>query len=121
MVFKAAFWLCSKESSTTYPTNISGILSSFEYRLSHLERTILPVYQETEALQRRQDNIDRTLKSLDHVIGFYNVSKEVEEVVKTGPSGGQPHQPVVSTAVDNGGGSQCLPGLEKFLHSMSRY
>ena len=52
-----------------------SILNSFEERLSKLEATILPVYQETDNLRRRQENIDKTLEALDHVIGFYNVSK----------------------------------------------
>ena len=54
-----------------------SILNSFEERLSKLEATILPVYQETDNLRRRQENIDRTLEALDHVIGFYNVSKGI--------------------------------------------
>ncbi len=57
--------------------------------------------QETENLQRRQENIDRTLSALDGVIAFYNVSKEVEEVVRGGPD---------APGVD----------LERFLHAMSR-
>ena len=95
---------CSQSAELT--TGMVSILNSFEERLSRLEWTILPVYQETENLQRRQDNIDRTLKALDHVIGFYNVSKEVEKVVKTGP--GQTSQ------------QEGLPALEQFLHAMSR-
>jgi len=98
------------QQSAHLTSGMTSILSSFEDRLSKLEWTILPVYQETENLQRRQDNIDRTLKALDHVIGFYNVSKEVEGVVKAGPGGGQPHQ-------DQGA---CLPGLDGFLQAMSR-
>lgn len=34
-----------------------GILSSFEHRLARLEETILPVYNETGNLQRRQESI----------------------------------------------------------------
>merc|ERR1719187_2466959 len=63
------------------------ILTSFEQRLGRLEETILPVYQETGNLQRRQENIDKTLVELDHVINYYNVSKEVENVVREGPNG----------------------------------
>merc|ERR1719187_3135406 len=63
------------------------ILTSFEQRLGRLEETILPVYQETGNLQRRQENIDKTLDELDHVINYYNVSKEVENIVREGPSG----------------------------------
>ena len=63
------------------------ILESFETRLGKLEQTILPVYQETGNLQRRQENIELTLQELDHVINYYNVSKEVEDVVREGPGG----------------------------------
>merc|ERR550519_1807745 len=63
------------------------ILTSFEQRLARLEETILPVYQETGNLQRRQENIDKTLVELDHVINYYNVSKEVENIVREGPNG----------------------------------
>ena len=59
-----------------------------QVRLGKLEETILPVYQETGNLQRRQENIDRTLGELDHVINYYNVSKEVEVVVREGPAAG---------------------------------
>merc|ERR550519_594193 len=58
------------------------ILTSFEQRLARLEETILPVYQETGNLQRRQENIDKTLVELDHVINYYNVSKEEENVFR---------------------------------------
>ena len=63
------------------------ILESFETRLGKLEQTILPVYQETGNLQRRQENIEKTLQELDHVIDYYSVSKEVENVVNEGPNG----------------------------------
>ena len=63
------------------------ILESFETRLGKLEQTILPVYQETGNLQRRQENIEKTLQELDHVINYYSVSKEVESVVREGPNG----------------------------------
>ena len=96
------------------------ILTSFEERLARLEETILPVYHETKNLQRKQESnlslmqnnstlipiqnnlfkdIDKTLASLDHVIGYYSVSKEVEPVIKESPS------------------SQ---GLEVFLQSLGR-
>jgi len=64
-----------------------GILCSFEKRLGKLEETILPVYQETGNLQRRQENIDKTLEELDHVISYYNVSKNVEPIIREGPNG----------------------------------
>ena len=43
--------------SDTLTTNMLGILSSFESRLSRLEETIMPIYQETGNLQRRHESI----------------------------------------------------------------
>ena len=76
-------WLAEKiKQSADLTTTMTGVLTSFEERLTKLEATILPVYQETENLQRRQENIDKTLDALGDVINFYNVSKEVEATVK---------------------------------------
>ena len=81
-------WLKSKMiESGELTSGMVDILTSFEHRLAKLESTIEPVYDETKNLQRRQENIDLTLDSLDHVIAFYNVSKEVEAaVVREGPN-----------------------------------
>ncbi|KAK8748228.1 hypothetical protein OTU49_016382 [Cherax quadricarinatus] len=67
-------------------TNVSSILDSFEHRLARLETTILPLYQQTGNLQRRQLNTEKTLQELDYVISFYNVAGQVEAVVKERPS-----------------------------------
>ncbi|XP_076270587.1 exocyst complex component 7 isoform X2 [Rhynchophorus ferrugineus] len=64
---------------------IGNILNTFEQRLSRLEETILPVYNETENLQKAQYNIDCTLQLLDNVIGYYEVSSNVEHVIEKGP------------------------------------
>jgi len=85
-------WLkeqCAESERLT--SGMVDILESFEVRLGKLEETILPVYQETGNLQRRQENIDKTLTELDHVINYYNVSKEVENVVREGPGGSTLH------------------------------
>jgi len=82
-------WLREQcQESERLTEGMVDILQSFEVRLAKLEETILPVYQETGNLQRRQENIDRTLAELDHVINYYNVSKEVEVVVREGPGPG---------------------------------
>lgn len=94
-------WLTEKmKQSSELTSTMTNVLTSFEERLTKLEATILPVYQETENLQRRQENIDKTLDALDHIIDFYNVSKDVENIVKAGPS-----------AANN---------LDEFLQTMSR-
>lgn len=74
MVLCIETFINSFDEKCKFPGMVS-ILNSFEERLSKLEATILPVYQETDNLRRRQENIDKTLEALDHVIGFYNVSK----------------------------------------------
>lgn len=66
---------------------MGNILTSFDERLMKLERTILPVYHETGNLQRRQNNIEKTMEFLDYYIQFYNASREVEPVIRDGPSG----------------------------------
>lgn len=64
------------------------ILNSFENRLSKLEETINPIYQETGNLQRRHENIEKTLSALNHVIGFYHVAEDMEPIIRDGPSSG---------------------------------
>ncbi|XP_043201379.1 exocyst complex component 7-like [Amphibalanus amphitrite] len=64
---------------------MTSILDSFERRLASLEQTVLPVYHETGNLQRRKQNIEKTLSRFDHVISYYNVSKEVDPIIRNGP------------------------------------
>lgn len=71
--------------SNTNTTNMLTILQSFENRLRKLENTVEPVYNETEMLRRRQENIEKTMVTLDNVLGYYHVAKEVEEFIKEGP------------------------------------
>lgn len=85
--------------SSNLTKGITGILSLFEQRLARLESTILPVYNETGNLQRSQQNIERTLAALDHVIGYYSVAQEVEVTVRSGPF---------------------VAGLDEFLAAMQR-
>ncbi|XP_065826280.1 exocyst complex component 7-like [Oscarella lobularis] len=64
-----------------------AILDSFENRLQKLDDAIKPVHKETVLLTRLQDNVARTLKSLDRIIGFYNVASSVEPIIREGPTG----------------------------------
>ncbi|ESO89271.1 hypothetical protein LOTGIDRAFT_210312 [Lottia gigantea] len=76
---------CLNKSSTN-TNNMLSILTSFENRLKHLESTIVPVYNETENLRRRQENIEKTLHTVDNVLGFYHVARDVEAYIKEGPN-----------------------------------
>lgn len=82
-----AFIKESLEKSDQLTNNMVSILSSFESRLMKLENSIIPVHKQTETLQRLQENVDRTLSCLDHVISYYHVATETERIIKEGPSG----------------------------------
>lgn len=90
----------AEDRSKKLTNGMVAILGSLEQRLATLRRTILPVYNETGNLQAQQHNIERTLNSLDHAIGYYGVCQEVEGAVRSGPSG--------------------AGGLDGFLDSMNR-
>uniref|UniRef100_A0A669DEH4 Exocyst complex component 7 n=1 Tax=Oreochromis niloticus TaxID=8128 RepID=A0A669DEH4_ORENI len=69
------------EKSDQLTKNMVSILSSFESRLMQLENSIIPVHKQTENLQRLQENVDKTLSCMDHVISYYHVELEVQEEV----------------------------------------
>ncbi|XP_005144333.1 exocyst complex component 7 isoform X6 [Melopsittacus undulatus] len=77
----------SLEKSDQLTKNMVAILSSFESRLMKLENSIIPVYKQTENLQRLQENVEKTLSCLDHVISYYHVAKDTEKIIKEGPTG----------------------------------
>ncbi|KAH8034637.1 hypothetical protein HPB51_000098 [Rhipicephalus microplus] len=72
--------------SSQLSKGMCAILSSFDERLMKLERTILPVYHETGNLQRRQENIERTLAQLEEVVQLYGVSQMAKPKISQGPS-----------------------------------
>lgn len=49
-----------------------------------LENSIIPVHKQTENLQRLQENVDKTLFCLDHVISYYHVAKDTDKIIKEG-------------------------------------
>lgn len=49
-----------------------------------LENSIIPVHKQTENLQRLQENVEKTLSCLDHVISYYHVAKDTEKIIKEG-------------------------------------
>lgn len=68
--------------------SMSTILTKFEQRLGKLEQTILPVYNQTEHLQKRQKNLQNTLQCLESVLSHYGASQEVCNLIHLGPSEG---------------------------------
>ncbi|XP_035389297.1 exocyst complex component 7 isoform X8 [Electrophorus electricus] len=75
------------EKSDQLTKGMVSILSSFESRLMALENSIIPVHKQTENLQRLQENVDKTLFCLDHVISYYHVAKDTDKIIREGPSG----------------------------------
>nr|XP_020516737.1 exocyst complex component 7-like isoform X8 [Labrus bergylta] len=52
-----------------------------------LENSIIPVHKQTENLQRLQENVDKTLSCMDHVISYYHVAKDTDRIIREGPTG----------------------------------
>ncbi|XP_028331349.1 exocyst complex component 7 isoform X9 [Gouania willdenowi] len=75
------------EKSDQLTKGMVSILSSFESRLMQLENSIIPVHKQTENLQRLQENVDKTLLCMDHVISYYHVAKDTDRIIREGPTG----------------------------------
>lgn len=65
---------------------MTTILTSFENRLGKLEETILPVYNVTKNLQRKQQNLEVTLNALETVLSHYGASQDTCNLIHLGPS-----------------------------------
>lgn len=52
-----------------------------------LENSIIPVHKQTENLQRLQENVDKTLSCMDHVISYYHVAKDTDKIIREGWDG----------------------------------
>lgn len=77
-----------KTTSQQCCTNTNAIkilLSNFDDRLAQLERDIQPVYKETGNLQYKQAELVKTLDKIDHIIQFYSITNEVNEIIQAGP------------------------------------
>ncbi|XP_068142391.1 exocyst complex component 7 [Drosophila tropicalis] len=94
-------------------TQMSSILTIFEKRLGNLEQTILPVYQETEQLQKRQQNLEATLNCLENVLSHYDVSQEVCQLIHQGPVEGN-----ISIFLD--ALAKLRAAMDYFLHNNSQ-
>ncbi|XP_072029922.1 exocyst complex component 7-like isoform X1 [Amphiura filiformis] len=82
----------SLEKSSQLTHNMVTILTSFENRLRQLEETILPVHKETVTLQKLQENIENTQAALDHVLNYHDAVRDLDAVIRDGPSGGKLEQ-----------------------------
>lgn len=86
-----------------------------------LENSIIPVHKQTENLQRLQENVEKTLSCLDHVISYYHVAKDTEKIIKEGwveqidPAGSF----ILLDFWDKGGGADSTHPWYAWCHSHS--
>ncbi|CAG9791727.1 unnamed protein product [Diatraea saccharalis] len=71
--------------SSALASDVCNVLGACEQRLQQLESAVLPLYGDTARLQHIHQNMERTVKALDHVINFYMVSRELADLVQAGP------------------------------------
>ncbi|RVE41733.1 hypothetical protein evm_013610 [Chilo suppressalis] len=71
--------------SSSLANDVCNVLGACEQRLQQLEAAVLPLYGDTARLQHIHQNMEKTVKALDHVINFYMVSRELADLVQAGP------------------------------------
>lgn len=71
--------------SSTLANDVCNVLGACEQRLQQLETAVLPLYGDTARLQHIHQNMERTVRSLDHVINYYMVSRELADLIQAGP------------------------------------
>ncbi|CAK1551527.1 unnamed protein product [Leptosia nina] len=71
--------------SMSIANDVCNVLGACEQRLQQLEKAVLPLYGNTARLQQIHQNMERTVKSLDHVINYYMVSRELADLIQAGP------------------------------------
>ncbi|CAK1577980.1 unnamed protein product [Parnassius mnemosyne] len=71
--------------SSSLAGDVCNVLGACEQRLQQLETAVLPLYGDTARLQHIHQNMERTVKALDHVINYYMVSRELADLIQAGP------------------------------------
>ncbi|KAF5342487.1 hypothetical protein D9611_001411 [Ephemerocybe angulata] len=68
---------------------MTSILDSFDTRIAKLEKSILPLYTASQILNRRRNNIDKTLEKIDDVATNQEDLSAEESLILRGPQAGQ--------------------------------
>ncbi|XP_057977058.1 exocyst complex component EXO70A1 isoform X1 [Malania oleifera] len=82
---RAAFMRESLQKSQTITNNMVAILGSFDHRLSALETAMRPTQLRTHAIRRAHENIDKTLKAAEVILGRFDLSRQAEAKILRGP------------------------------------
>ncbi|XP_072998419.1 exocyst complex component EXO70A1-like [Typha latifolia] len=76
----------SLHRSETITDRMVAILGSFDHRLSALESAMRPTQLRTHAIRTAHENIDKTLRSADVILGQFDRTREAEREILKGPS-----------------------------------
>ncbi|XP_019192788.1 PREDICTED: exocyst complex component EXO70A1-like isoform X2 [Ipomoea nil] len=82
---RAAMMREAVQQSQSITDNMVSILGSFDHRLSALETAMRPTQIRTHAIRRAHENIDKTLKAADVILGQFDLYRQAETKILKGP------------------------------------
>ncbi|KAE8125191.1 hypothetical protein FH972_020024 [Carpinus fangiana] len=82
---RAVFMRESLQKSQTITDNMVAILGSFDHRLSALETAMRPTQIRTHSIRRAHENIDKTLKAAEVILGQFDLMRKAEAKILRGP------------------------------------
>ncbi|GLT61182.1 hypothetical protein SLA2020_339040 [Shorea laevis] len=82
---RAGFMRDSMQKSQTITDNMVAILGSFDHRLSALETAMRPTQIRTHSIRRAHENIDKTLKAAEVILGQFDLMRKAEAKILRGP------------------------------------
>ncbi|XP_030449168.1 exocyst complex component EXO70A1 [Syzygium oleosum] len=75
----------SLHKSQTITDSMVAILGSFDHRLSALETAMRPTQIRTHSIRRAHENIDKTLKAAEVILGQFDLTRKAEAKILRGP------------------------------------
>ncbi|CAA3025097.1 exocyst complex component EXO70A1-like [Olea europaea subsp. europaea] len=75
----------SMQKSQSVTDNMVTILGSFDHRLSALETAMRPTQLRTHSIRRAHENIDKTLKVAEAILGQFDLKRQAEAKILRGP------------------------------------
>ncbi|CAH7685484.1 Cullin repeat-like-containing domain protein [Phakopsora pachyrhizi] len=86
----------SLENSRKISERLSKMLNGFDDRLSKLEKILSPIHNETKTLTTINANIDKTILSVNQVLGNHDTALRQEMVIQKRPDSNQVSQYIVA-------------------------
>ncbi|XP_051149019.1 exocyst complex component EXO70A1-like [Andrographis paniculata] len=66
-------------------SNMVSILGSFDHRLSALETAMRPTQMKTRSIKKAHENIDKTIKVVEVILGQFDLARQAEAKILRGP------------------------------------